>query len=208
MFLYFDVHLHGTEHLPTRGPIILAPVHRSRWDAFVTYCLFPRRLLRFLTTQDEFVGLQSWFMKRLGAFPINTQRPNASAVRHCQELVLAQQVLVIFPEGNLYYYAPDEVHPLKPGAAWLALSCQKEAPELDLPVIPVRYVYSDRVLRFRSRIEVYVQAPLKVRDYLSLAPKEGIRQLTADIQRALGDVVNETPPDLRTQAQTKLEKSS
>jgi len=197
---YFDLHLHGQENIPTAGPLILAPVHRSRWDAFMAYTLFPKRHLRFLATQDEFIGLQAWFMRNLGVFAINTQRPNASAVKHCQELILEQHALVIFPEGNLYYFAPNEVHPLKPGTAWLALTCQREAPELDIPIVPLRYAYGDKVLRFRSRVDIYVQKPLRVRDYLHLPPKEAIRQLTADLQQALGDVVNDTPPNPRTQA--------
>ncbi|WP_218079942.1 lysophospholipid acyltransferase family protein [Anthocerotibacter panamensis] len=193
MSLYFEVHLVGEEFLPATGPVLLAPVHRSRWDPFMLYVLAHKRLLRFMASKDEFVGLQGWLMRRLGAFPVNTQRPSADMIRHCLELLSSQEVLVVFPEGNLYYYAPNEVHPLKPGVAWLALNCQRELPDLHLPVVPVRFVYADRVLGFRSRADIVVQKPLLVKEYLDLPPKEGLRRLTADLQQALGDVVNETP---------------
>ncbi len=191
-FFYFDFHMHHQERIPAQGPAILAPVHRSRWDAFMFYCL-TKRYPRFMASKDEFVGLQGWFMRRMGAFPVNTQKPSTSTMRHCQELIAQGEMLVIFPEGNLHYYAPHEVHPLKPGTAWLALNFQKECPECSLPVVPIRFVYAQKVLGFRSRIDVFVQEPISVQDYLALPSKEGIRQLTADLQKALGDVVNPVP---------------
>ena len=65
--------------------------------------------------------------------------------------------MVIFPEGNLFYYGPGEVHPLKTGAAWLALNFQKSCSDVDLPIIPVRLVYGDRLLRAGSRVKVLVE---------------------------------------------------
>jgi len=189
---YFNITLHNTERIPKNGPVILAPIHRSRWDAFMLFCM-TKRLPRFMASKDEFVGLQGWFMARLGAFPVNAQRPSSSTLKYCQQLLREGEALVVYPEGNLYYSPPGEVHPLKPGVAWIALQCQKELP-VDLPIIPIRAVYGDRVLRFRSKVDMYVQPPLTVQKYAQLPAKEGVRELTADLQKALGDILNETRP--------------
>ena len=145
MRIYFKIEVSGAHHIPASGPFILAPVHRSRWDPFMLYSPWLGHILHFMTSHDEVVGVQGWFMRRLGAFPINTQRPSSSVIRHCKELISLGEALVIFPEGNLFYYEPGEVHPLKPGVAWLALNCQRDLGDVNLAIIPVRLVYSERV---------------------------------------------------------------
>lgn len=195
MTFYFRVKLTGWQHIPKKGPVILCPTHRSRWDTLALYCA-TKRPLRFLTTETEFVGTQNWFMRRMGAIPVNTQRPEPSVLRHCRELLLAGQPLVIFPEGALYYYPPDHVHPIKPGAAWIALGCQEKLPDTPLSIVPVRLKYGERVLKFRSKIEVEVRPAIALSPYLEQPKKQAIRQLTADLQAALGDVVSEAPSDV------------
>jgi 1-acyl-sn-glycerol-3-phosphate acyltransferase len=191
VWLYFRVEVVNPERIPVKGPVLLAPTHRSRWDPVVLYCM-PRRFLRFMASHDEFVGLQGWIMRHLGTFPVNTRRPTPGALRHCRELVLAGEALVIFPEGTLFYYPPQNVHPIKPGTAWLALDCQEQMPDAPLPLIPIRIVYSDRYPRFRTHVQLLIQEPILLGPYLELPRRAAIRQLTAELQRGLGDVVNES----------------
>ena len=189
---YFRIEVSGGENIPSSGPFILAPTHRSRWDAFMLYCAVRGRYLYFMTSHDEVVGLQGRLMRRMGAFPIDVRRPGPSVIRCCREMIDLGEALVIFPEGNLFYYAPGEVHPLKPGVAWLALGCQKGSKLPDLPIVPVRLVYGDRKLRPGSRATIRVGTPISVADYADLPMKEGVRELTSALQEALGDEVNET----------------
>lgn len=192
MTRYFRIEVIGEHHIPTSGSFILTPLHRSRWDPFMLYCAVRRRLLYFVTSHDEVVGLQGWFMRRLGVIPINTRRPSPSVIKYCKETISRGDGLVIFPEGNLFYYEPGEVHPLKQGVARLVLGFQKSCTDVDIPIIPVRLVYSDRRLRARSRAQIVVGEPLPVGDFARLPLKEGISALTSALQRVLGDVVNET----------------
>lgn len=195
MTFYFRVTVHGWRNVPKKGPVILCPTHRSRWDTLALYCA-TKRPLRFLTTRDEFIGTQNWFMRRMGAFPMNTHRPEPAVIRHCRELLLHGQPLVIFPEGALYYYPPDHVHPIKPGAAWIALGCQDKLPDTPFAIVPVRLKYNERVLKFRSRITVEVRPPIPLSPYLELPRKQAIQRLSDDLQAALGDVVSHAPSDL------------
>lgn len=190
MRLYFRVEVAGAGRIPASGPCILAPTHRSRWDGFMLYCATRRRYLYFLISHVEVVGLQGWLMRRLGGFPINTERPGPASIRSCNAMIARGEALVIFPEGDLFYYHPGEVHPLKPGVAWLALRLQRDLGASDLPIIPVRLVYGDRRLRFRSRARVEVGEPIPVSRYAGLPAKEGTAALTAALQEALGDVLN------------------
>ena len=192
MTRYFRVEVTGGENIPSSGAFILAPTHRSRWDPFMLYCAVKGRYLYFMTSHDEVVGLQGWLMRRMGAFPLDVRRPSPAMIRCCREMIDRGEALVIFPEGNLFYYAPGEVHPLKPGVAWLALSSQKNSELPDLPILPVRLVYGDRKLKLRSRATIQVGKPISVAAYANLPMKEGIRELTSTLQDALGDEINET----------------
>jgi len=110
------------------------------------YCAAGRRLLYFMTSHDEVVGLQGWFMRRMGAFPINTQRPSPSVIRSCKELIARGDALVIFPRG-IYFTSTWRGSPLEARVSWLALNFQKSLDDVEIPIIPVRLVYSDRRLR-------------------------------------------------------------
>jgi 1-acyl-sn-glycerol-3-phosphate acyltransferase len=145
-----------------------------------------------MTSHDEFIGTQGWVMRHIGAFPVNTRRPTPGVVRHCRELAQAGELVVIFPEGTIFYYPPDNVHPLKPGTAWLALDCQDELPDVTLRVIPIRIIYNDRYPRFRTRVRIAVREEIPLGPYLGMARKPAIRDLTARLQAALGDVVNDS----------------
>jgi fatty acid desaturase/1-acyl-sn-glycerol-3-phosphate acyltransferase len=194
MRLYFRLSVRGRERLPRRGPLILAPTHRSKWDALALGCL-PGGPLRYLANRDDFAGVQGWFMRRLGAFPVNVDRPGPGAMRHCRDLIGAGRPLVVFPEGTIYYYGPGEVHPLKPGAAWLALPGRRRAPGPPPRIVPIRLIYGDRRLRFRSRIEVAVGEPIDPADYRHLPRKDAIRAMTSDLQGRLGERVNVSPAE-------------
>jgi len=189
MPFYFRIRLRHAERLPRDGPMILAPSHRSKWDSLVLSHLTGGPL-RYLATDMQFAGVQGWFMRRLGAFPINTDRVVPGPIRHALELVVAGEPLVVFPEGTIFYYQPDEIHPLMRGAAWLALRAQRQLPDHVVRVVPIRLNYGERYLRFRSRIEVVVGEPISAIPYLALPPKEGTLMLTSELQKALGDVVN------------------
>ena len=55
--LFFSgVRVLGSEHLPRRGPLLLAPTHRARWDALLLPHAAGRRITgrdcRFMVTVD------------------------------------------------------------------------------------------------------------------------------------------------------------
>jgi fatty acid desaturase/1-acyl-sn-glycerol-3-phosphate acyltransferase len=189
MPMYFRIVLRHPARLPRGGPMILAPTHRSKWDSLVLSYLTGGPL-RYLAAHFEFVGVQGWFMRRLGAFPFNKDWPVPGPLRHALDLVTVGEPLVVFPEGTIFYYRPGEIHPLKPGAAWLALGAQRRSPGAAVHIVPIRLNYGDRFLRFRSRIEVVVEHPIVVGPYLSLPRKEGVRMLTSRLQESLGEVIN------------------
>lgn len=177
----------GRENLPATGPVILAPTHRSRWDAvLVPYAAghdITGRHLRFMVSADEVKGLQGWFIRHLGGFPIDTSRPAIASLRHGVELLQNSEPLVIFPEGNIF--RETHVQRLKPGLARLALQAEANHPELGIRVVPIRLYYSKPTVSWRCRVKIFIGQPLQVAAYDLKTPKQSAQLLTADLKEAL-----------------------
>jgi 1-acyl-sn-glycerol-3-phosphate acyltransferase len=199
MPLYFDrITVSGQENLPTEGPVILAPTHRARWDSIVLPLVAGRsvtgRDLRFMVTADEVKGLQGWLIRRLGGFAVNVRHPSVSSLRHGIDLLLQRAMLVIYPEGGIF--RDRQVHRLKPGLARLALQAEALAPDLGIQIVPVSLHYDAPFPGWRSNIHVTIGQPIPVSSYKANTPtaetiKVNAKRLTADLQQALQDLVEE-----------------
>lgn len=180
----------GQENLPTNGPVILAPTHRSRWDALLIPATTGRgvtgRDLRFMVSLDEVKGIQGWFIRRLGGFPIDTKHPAINTLRHGVELLQEGEMLVIFPEGNIY--RDGFLHPLKPGLARLALSAESSHLGLGIKIVPISICYSQSVPHWGCDVEIRIGSPLQVADYCTKSVKQNAKQLTADLEAVLKDL--------------------
>ncbi len=185
---YFkNIEVIGRENLPTSGPTILAPTHRSRWDgilvAYATGRHITGRDLRYMVSIDEFKGIEGWLIPRLGGFPIDRKRPGIASLRHGVELLQSGQMLAIFPEGAIFQ--DDEIHPLKPGLARLAIQAESLQPNLGVKIVPMSLEYQPTIPEWRSQVKIIIAPPLEVSGYCLDTPKESGNQLTADLETAL-----------------------
>jgi 1-acyl-sn-glycerol-3-phosphate acyltransferase len=183
-----EIEVIGQQHIPQTGPVLLAPTHRSRWDSLLvahTARLTSDRYLRFMVTADECCGVQGWLIKRLGGFPVDVRQPAIASLRYGVELLQQQQMLVIFPEGDIF--RDQQVHPLKPGLARLALKAEQTAPNpLGVKIVPISLRYDQPYPTWGSRVQIRVGPSLSVAQYRKGQPlKQQAQQLTADLQTAL-----------------------
>lgn len=188
MPLYFgQIEVEGQHHLPLEGPVILAPTHRSRWDALLVPYAAGRgvtgRDLRFMVTSDEMKGIQGWFIRRLGGFPVNPRNPAIASLRFGVEILRHEEMLVIFPEGGIF--RDRTVHSLKPGLARLAVQAETSQPGLGVKVVPINIAYSDVYPHWGSRVSIQIGASIDVSDYCKGAAKQSAQRLTSDLEAAL-----------------------
>lgn len=190
--LYFgQIQVIGQEHLPQTGPVLIAPTHRSRWDAFmVPYAagrLVTGRDLRFMVSADEMLGIQGWFIRRFGGFPVDTTRPAIASLRHGIELLQAGETLVIFPEGNIF--RQDEIQSLKPGLARMAIQAAADRLQPDIQLVPMIIRYGQPIPRWGCQVEIKIGSPLNVTNYCQGSIKQAAQELTRDLQTALETLV-------------------
>lgn len=192
-----DIEVRGQANLPGSGPVILAPVHRSRWDALIIpHVTGPRitgRYLRFMVTSDEVKGIQGWFIRRLGGFPINPRRPGIASLRYGIELLRQGEMMVIFPEGGIFRDA--QVHPLKAGLARLAIQAEQGHPGLGVKIVPIYLCYSRALPVWGTQVKVNIGPPLSVDRYVTGSFKNDARKLTAELQRHLMHLGQQVQPD-------------
>jgi 1-acyl-sn-glycerol-3-phosphate acyltransferase len=185
---YFGhIEVAGREHIPTEGPVILAPTHRARWDALLVPYAAGRwvtgRDLRFMVTADEVKGLQGWLIRRLGGFAVNPKQPTISSLRRGVEILQNGEMLVIFPEGGIF--RDDQVHPLKPGLGRIAIQAEASKPGLGVKILPITLRYSEALPGWRSDVSIQIGAPLAVSNYMEGSAKQEAKRLTADLETAL-----------------------
>ena len=121
---YFRTRVSGREHIPTDGPVILAPVHRSNLDSLMLSPL-TRRRLRALSKESLFKSSpMAWLMGSLGAFPVRRDSADRESMRVARELLDDDNILLVFPEGTRH--EGDRVAELFDGTAWLAAKTRSQ----------------------------------------------------------------------------------
>ena len=100
LWAWFRPKVVGQENIPSTGPAILAPVHRSFADfGFAAFCT-ERKL--FFMTKDEMWN-NKWLGKLLltvGAFPVHRESADREALQRAEEVLNRGELLVLFPEGT------------------------------------------------------------------------------------------------------------
>ena len=134
---YWKLHVHGLEHVPRRGPVLLCANHTSHLDAPAILAALPRALaLRTSTAAAKDV-----FGERPARVLVSRLLTNSLPIQRCPEakgfakglreleaVLRDRRPLILFPEGRRSQ--GGELLTFKPGAAMLAL-------RTGAPIVPV-----------------------------------------------------------------------
>jgi len=195
MPLFFgQIEVIGRENIPKTGPAIVAPTHRSRWDALIIPHAVGRlvsgRDLRFMVTSDEYNRpIQGWFIRQLGGFPVNVARPGFGSLAHSIELLSQGEMLVIFPEGGIV--RDTKVHRLKRGVARIALEVESGHPNRGVKILPIAVKYDSFYPSWGSNVTVKIGEPIDVANYSSASMKKSSEKLIGALETSLRELYEE-----------------
>lgn len=136
--LYFRMSRIGREHIPARGPVIIAANHRSFLDPFVIGCMM-RRPIYYVAKKELFAARPvAWILSSLGAFPIDRGAGDVDAMETARVILERGECVLIFPEGTRT--RPGPLGAPKRGVGRLAL-------QTGAPVVPIAVVGTERTRR-------------------------------------------------------------
>ena len=99
MRIWWGLKITGADNIPAEGAAIVAPNHKSFWDAFFVAAA-TRRQVRFIGKSELFEGPWGKLLLRLGAFPVRRGESDASAIETAAEILRQDGLLAMFPEGT------------------------------------------------------------------------------------------------------------
>ncbi len=125
---YWRVEVDGASVVPTSGPVILAPVHRSFMDFFVASEVTKRKI--FYMAKDDLWNSPRLgsFLESVGAFPVHRDGADRLALDRAQAVLEHGDALILFPEGTRR--SGPVIEELHEGAAFLAA-------RTGAPIIPI-----------------------------------------------------------------------
>jgi len=95
--ILFRLQAKGIEHIPKKGGFILASNHVSYLDPIVLGAISPRKL-NFMAKEELFCHpLISWFLSRVGAFPVKRDSADLSALKYALRRLREGKALILFP---------------------------------------------------------------------------------------------------------------
>ncbi len=141
--LFANISVSGVDNVPAEGPLIIVANHQSNMDPPLLAPLVPRRL-KFLAKHTLFKNpIASWFLRAWGAYPVNREARDVSAMRWALEHLQQGGALVLFPEGTRH---PKGMGEAQTGAAMFAL-------RTGAPLLPIGITGTEV---FRSVLRVFV----------------------------------------------------
>ena len=150
----FAFRVSGLEHLPGRGPYIVAANHANYLDGVVLATALPRKI-RFLVMPRVYraTPLHPYFHDHVGSIPVSLARPDPGAIRRALRVLEEGGVVGIFPEGPFSRHG--RLGRGQPGVAMVALRS-------GVPVVPAAISGTFDALAAR-RFFVPRRVPISVR---------------------------------------------
>lgn len=140
-------------NLPKGMGVILTPNHADEVDPRICLELARRCNRRFIfmgnrEAFDELLGAAGWGLQRMGLFSVERGGHDAAAKQFAVDVVRqGKDVLVIFPEGEIYYLN-DSIQPFHSGAVDIGIQgvidARKTHPEWTAYIVPmaIKYKYT------------------------------------------------------------------
>lgn len=116
---FYNPKMIGIENLPNDGYLLVGN-HKSGLDILLVAYALRKYNPRFMAKKEFFQNsISKWLFEKLGAFPIDRQSIDISAVKKAVRLLKDNNIVVIFPEGTRN--TNEEMLPFKKGVASISM---------------------------------------------------------------------------------------
>jgi 1-acyl-sn-glycerol-3-phosphate acyltransferase len=154
----YRINLHGTGHVPKKGPVIFACNHTGVIDGPLL-AIFSPRAAHALTKVEMFKGFMGHFLNRVGQIKLDRFNTDPAAVRASLRVLRDGGAVGIFPEGSR---GAGDLELFHRGAAYLAMVT-------GAPIVPVIMLgtrepggHTNSLPARGSRLEILYGEPVRV----------------------------------------------
>ncbi len=170
----------GQRNVPVAGGALLVSNHVSFLD--VVFLGIPlRRPLNYVARSTLFVSVLGWFIRSVGAFPIQREGMGASGMKETLKRLRAGGIVTLFPEGTRS--VDGQLGPLKPGIAVLV-------ERVGVPVVPAGLAGMFEIWP-RSRL-IPVPHPIRIHYGRRSIPRTWLASTPKRSQRSIRDRMEES----------------
>jgi 1-acyl-sn-glycerol-3-phosphate acyltransferase len=179
--VFYGVKVHNKEKLPLDRPVLICANHLNAQDPFVIGTnLKPE--IKIMAKKELFkYRIVAWFLKVNGAFPVDREANDISAIKMSLSILKSGTTMMLFPEGTRNKTnTPLES---KPGVAMIAVKAK-------VPIVPVTLV-SD--YKFFKTMHITVGDPIYLDDYYGRrVTSEEYQEIAQNIVDKIYEVKNES----------------
>lgn len=116
---FYSPKIVGKENLPDTGYLLVGN-HKSGLDILLVAYALRKYNPRFMAKKEFFENpILKWLFEKVGAFPIDRQSLDLTAVKKAIRLLKDNNIVVIFPEGTRN--TKEEMLPFKKGVASISM---------------------------------------------------------------------------------------
>ncbi len=198
-FPYARFTISGMEHIPTHGPVLLAPNHRSYFDVAAIGVVAARinRPVRFLAKQEVFdAPVVGRLARSLGGIPVERGERSADPMRRAAAALRAGEVVIVLPQGTIPRGAAffDPVLSGRTGTARLAA-------ETGAPVVPIGLWGTEKVWPRSSKVPnvTALQHPPLVTVTVGAPVALGLEDAVADTAQLMAAISDLLPDEARSE---------
>lgn len=183
-FIFFGIyglHVEGSENVPVKGAIIVAPNHKSDWDPPLIGVAFKTRIIHYMAKEELFKNpVFGWVLRQFGTFPVKRGTVDRTAIRQAMKELKAGNPLGIFPEGTRI--RKEGLGRFHSGMASLALMT-------GTPVIPVAVIGSRDMPKRKGPLAVLIGKPVPVEK--QRATDEKVAELNDIVKGKIQELMDE-----------------
>ncbi|MCP4632229.1 MAG: 1-acyl-sn-glycerol-3-phosphate acyltransferase [candidate division Zixibacteria bacterium] len=178
--IVFGYKVNNRNHVPPKGPFILASNHISYYDPPLVGCA-TSRICNFMAKKELFGNkIVGWVLRRVLAIPIDRTGFGGDTIKRVLRILKSNGGLVMFPEGTRS--AKGEMREMKIGVGLLALRS-------GAVVVPTFIQNSENALKNRltgKKVIVTFAEPIRPEEFSNFPPgKEGYKALTDEVNRRI-----------------------
>jgi len=171
----------GQDNIPRTGPVLLVSNHQSMLDPIIVGLGSSHRqfyaLARATLWDTKWLGR---IMDSLNAIPVDQDKPDASTMKHCIEVLKQNHALLVFPEGARTL--SGETEPFEPGTMLIIKRAKPIVVPVALDGAYDAWPRTKKRPKLFGRIACVYGEPIEAEDLLSVKPAEALETLRKKVE--------------------------